>query len=73
MNREYIHFQKSQNDEEFKKPNPIVDDHTKFIRHFPPPLPPKPKNLTNDQTMKKTDLKVKKPAYSDKPPTSSFV
>lgn len=73
MNREYILYHKFKNDGEFKKPNPIVDDRTKFIRHFPPPLPPKPKNLTNDQTMKKTDLKIKKPVYSDKPPTSSFV
>jgi len=61
------------NDGEFKRPNPIPDDRTKFIRHLPPPLPPKPKNLTNEhQIKKKVDTKIKKSVYVDKP-TSSFV
>jgi hypothetical protein len=43
------------------------------MRHLPPPLPPKPKNLTNDQQIKKKiDIKTKNPVYIDKP-TSSFV
>jgi len=50
-----------------------VDDCTKLMRHLPPPLPPKPKNLTNDhQKKKKNETKTKKPAYVDQP-TSSFV
>lgn len=64
---------KTQNDGEFKRPNPILDDCTKFMRHLPPPLPPKPKNLTTDlQSSKKLDTKNKKPIYLDKP-ASSFV
>lgn len=71
--RDSARFYKSQNDGEFKRPNPIVDDRTKFTRHLPPPLPPKPKNLTNDrQATTKVDNKIKKPVYLDKP-TSSFV
>lgn len=70
--RESARFYKSHNDGEFKKPNPI-DDHNKIMRHLPPPLPPKPKNLTNDyQSKKKLDSKIKKPVYLDHP-TSSFV
>lgn len=50
-----------------------MDDRTKFMRHLPPPLPPKPKNLINDnQIKKKVDSKIKKPVYLDHP-TSSFV
>lgn len=72
-NRESTRFYKSLDDGEFKRPNPIADNRTKFIRHLPPPLPPKPKNLTNDlQIKKKVDTKTKKPVYVDQP-TSSFV
>lgn len=72
-NRESARFYRSQNDGEFKRPNPMVDDRTKLMRHLPPPLPPKPKNLTNDhQTTKQINAKIKKPVYLDKP-TSSFV
>ncbi|KAF0773017.1 regulator of G-protein signaling loco [Aphis craccivora] len=72
-NRDSTRFYKSLDDGEFKRPNPIADDRTKFIRHLPPPLPPKPKNLTNDlQIKKKVDTKTKKPVYVDQP-TSSFV
>lgn len=43
------------------------------MRHLPPPLPPKPKNLTSDnQINKKLDPKIKKPMFLDQP-TSSFV
>jgi len=71
--RESARHHKSQNDVEFKRPNPIADDHIKFMRHLPPPLPPKPKNLNYDhQTITKVDTKIKKPLYLDKP-TSSFV
>lgn len=64
----------SQNDGEFKRPNPIDDNNTKVMRHLPPPLPPKPKNLTNNnhQNKKKIDTKIKKPVFLDHP-TSSFV
>lgn len=73
LNRESARFYKSLNDGEFKRPNPIADDRTKLMRHLPPPLPPKPKNLINDQqTKKKGDTKIKNPLYIDKP-TSSFV
>lgn len=71
-NRESARFYKSQNDGEFKRPNPITDDRTKLMRLLPPPLPPKPKNLTNDHQTKKVDIKIKKPVYLDKP-SSSFV
>lgn len=69
---EAAHYNKSQNDSEFKRPNPIADDHIKLMRHLPPPLPPKPKNLINDYQKKKVDVKIKKPVYIDQP-TSSFV
>lgn len=72
--RESTFYYKSQNDGEFKRPNPIDDNSTKVMRHLPPPLPPKPKNLVNnDQNKKKIDTKVnKKPVFIDHP-TSSFV
>lgn len=72
--RESARFYKSLNDGEFKRPNPVADDHIKLMRHLPPPLPPKPKNLiTNDHPITKyVDPKIKKPVFLDKP-TSSFV
>lgn len=73
VNRELARNHKSQNDGEFKRPNPIDDDCSKFMKHLPPPLPPKPKNLTNDYQMtKKVENKIKNPVYLDKP-ASSFV
>lgn len=66
-------FYTSQNDGDFKRPKPMTETRTKIVGHLPPPLPPKPKNLINNQLIKKkTDGKVKKPIYLDHP-TSSFV
>lgn len=72
VNRDFACNYKSQNNGEFKKPNLRDDEYSKFMKH-PPPLPPKPKNLTNDYQITKTmDNKIKKPIYLDKP-ASSFV
>ncbi|XP_050521691.1 regulator of G-protein signaling loco isoform X2 [Daktulosphaira vitifoliae] len=71
--RESARFYTSQNDEEFKRPNPINETRTKIVNQLPPPLPPKPKNLLNDQFVKKnSDNSIKKPVFLDNP-TSSFV